>query len=81
MRKQTKKVPIPKLRGARHPWAKWFSERGVTLYKGDDFHCSLHGFAITVREAAKRRGIRVGVEIDEEGGSVYIWVKPSEEKK
>ncbi len=49
-----------------YDWDNWFSNPKFRLERGKHFSCQPHGMSIMVRQAAKKRGLRVGVHIEEE---------------
>lgn len=61
-----------------YDWDKWFSNPKFRLERGKHFTAQCHGMAIMVRQAAKRRGIKVGVHIEED--VLIIEVKGSDGK-
>jgi hypothetical protein len=48
-----------------HPWEVWFSKPSVRIKRGKQFTCQPHSMAVQVRNAAKLRGLRVSVLIQE----------------
>lgn len=56
--------------GKRYPWEKWMRHTGrfVTLVRGVDFDCMVHGMAHNIRNhaAAQRPRLRVSVRIGED---------------
>ena len=48
-----------------YKWDEWFSNPKFKLERGKHFTCQPHGMSIMVRQAARKRGIKVGVHIDE----------------
>lgn len=48
---------------SKYPWDEWFSSATVSLKKGMHFRCQVHGMAQQIRNAARRRGLRVSLEI------------------
>lgn len=47
---------------AVYPWERWFRRKQVTLRHGRDFHCTIGGMIINIRQAAKRHGLRVAIK-------------------
>lgn len=45
-----------------YPWAEWFQATSVTLTKGVDFKCTIHGMIAQIRKRARHHGVRVSVE-------------------
>lgn len=70
MVKQAKKF------GHRYPWAKWFARRGkIILQQEKDYLCRTDTMAQAARFAAKRLGVAVHIEINENGRSLSIKVE------
>lgn len=65
-----KMKPKPKLRGARYPWEKWLMNLPLLLIQDRDFAGSAYGFTVSVRAAARRLGVELGIRV--EGKQVTI---------
>jgi hypothetical protein len=48
-------------------WDKWFSKKQVTLKKGKDFKCQVHGMANQIRNKAAKRGVSISLKIRDDG--------------
>lgn len=48
---------------SKYPWDDWLSSPTVSLKKRLHFHCQIHGMAQQIRNAARKRGLRVSLEI------------------
>ena len=48
--------------GAYYPWEEWFNKASIELIQGKDFHCTLPGMTVNVRQAARRHGIKVRID-------------------
>ena len=55
-----------------YKWDEWFANPRFKLERGKHFTAQCHGMAIMVRQAAKKRGIRVSVRISEETLTVEV---------
>lgn len=52
--------------GVRYPWEDWLKiGKTKLLVKGKDYHGLSHGMAVTIRQAAKRKGLRVSLRVTE----------------
>ncbi len=47
----------------RYPWDDWFAKSSVTLKKGIDFICAIHGMAAMIRNEASKRQVKVSLRI------------------
>lgn len=62
--------------GARYPWAVWFdqaSREPLTLKQGEHYNSVDSGFMGTIRQAARRMGVSVSVNVH--SGYVVLTVK------
>jgi len=50
----------------QYRWDEWFSNPKFKLERGKHFTSQSHGMSIMVRQAAKKRGLRVSVHIKED---------------
>jgi hypothetical protein len=66
MTKQAKKF------GHRYPWGEWFANRKTRLKQGRDYPGRTDTMAQAVRFAAKRQGVKVHIEIADDGLSLVI---------
>lgn len=46
-----------------YKWDEWFASPEVTLTKGKDFHCQVHGLVQQFRTQGSKRGVRVYISI------------------
>lgn len=61
-----------KPKGKRYPWSLWFSKDLFTLRRGKHFECQAHGMMQTIRQAAKRAGIKVSVQVADSSIRVQV---------
>lgn len=54
----------PKKHGIRYPWEEWFKQGNFTLTKGVHFHHQPHGMAMTARQAARKYGYNISIDIE-----------------
>ena len=50
-----------------YPWEKWLTKKGVRLKQGVDYFCQPWSFGVLARNAARRRGLKVAVNLLEDG--------------
>lgn len=62
-----------------YQWDDWFSHQRFRLERGKHFSAQPHGMSIMIRQAAKKRGLRVSVHISEE--TIVVEVKEKKEKQ
>jgi hypothetical protein len=62
-----------------YDWDKWFSNPRFKLERGKHFTAQNHGMAIMVRQAARKRGLKVSVHIKE--NILTVEVKGSDDKE
>lgn len=63
--------------GVRYPWEKWLVVgKKKVLKKGKDYLGLSHGMSMTVRQAAKRKGYRVSVQVTEESVVINVLEGP-----
>lgn len=66
----------PKSCGRRYPWTEWFAAwkaaGELVLARDADFNGRPDSFGLLVRARAKQRGLRVGVSISPDGGTVTL---------
>lgn len=55
---------------ARYPWDDWLDGQARRAYQGQDFEVTPKDFAISVRKAAKSRGLTVRASVNTERGTV-----------
>ncbi len=70
------KAVKPKSCGRRYPWDQWFAAwraaGRLVLTRGTDFNGRPDSFGLLARARAKQRGLRVGVSISPDGGTVTL---------
>lgn len=64
-----------KRRYQRHPWAKWFAKKRLTLRRGIEYTQASYSMANSVRNAAAKRGFAVSIAIKEQ------WIEIEVSKK
>lgn len=64
--------------GRRYPWGDLFSRPRFTLHRGVDYTGMSHGMASTVRQAARRLGVRVHIDVADD--KVDVTVRTNEEE-
>lgn len=55
----------PRAHGVRYPWKKWLSET-TTIRKGTHYHVSTFGMVNTIRQASRRLGVSVSLQVGEQ---------------
>lgn len=55
------------MRPVIYPWEEWFKVKHFVLHFKKDYKCAAHGMAQQIRNAAKRRDLRVSLRIDKYG--------------
>ena len=63
-----------------YPWDRWFQKKQYGLFRfklvrGKHFDCMPQSMSVQIRNAAEKRGIRVGVSIRESLGMVVLAVE------
>jgi hypothetical protein len=62
----------PAYHGTEYPWDQWLNGKSWLLTKGEDFSCTVRSIGVSIRKAAKKRGLRI---------SVTTYVDPATNKK
>lgn len=59
-------------RETRYPWREWFATKAFVLVRGKHFHGQPHGVAETARQAARRLGVSVSINIDDDRLTIRV---------
>lgn len=60
--------------GRRYPWSIWFGKDSLILKRGKDYNGHGYTMAVQVRNAAHRYGIKVNIEVLDNGESLQVNV-------
>ena len=56
-----------------HPFDKWFKQKRTKLVRGKHFNCMPHSMGIQIRNAAKKRKVKVSIHI--QGDILIVSIK------
>ena len=72
-----KKYQFKRERGVNYPWAEWLDGKVRRFRKGSDFMCSAHVFCTNSYLAAKRRGLKARLSIENDNTVMLQAYKPT----
>lgn len=73
----SKAVKKPGHHAARYPWERWFASRTpVVLLRGTDYLCTSWGMHMNCRQAGKRHGVKLHIQVEADRLTMMVMGKP-----